>query len=118
MKDELLNILTPSQCLSQDELLAYMAGKLDAKEAHRVEAHLADCSFCQDALEGLAMLDNKEEIPKLTGELKQYAKSQLKKPHRPVRRPQNYFIGLVALVLFILLLIICVYYFYFFSIKK
>lgn len=39
--------------LTQQQLLSYHAGELDAAAMHRAERHLLDCELCSDALEGL-----------------------------------------------------------------
>jgi len=45
------------QHLNNEELIAYKLGNLSNKEMHRLELHLVDCELCNDALEGLANID-------------------------------------------------------------
>lgn len=47
------NILSHSDCLSQEQMQLYLENKLDQQETHAVESHITDCMFCSDALEGL-----------------------------------------------------------------
>ena len=47
------NILSHSDCLSQEQMQLYLENKLDQEQTHDVESHIADCMFCSDALEGL-----------------------------------------------------------------
>lgn len=39
-------------CLSLDEIKAYTANKLNEGDTHKVEAHMASCPLCNDAVEG------------------------------------------------------------------
>ena len=58
------NILDHRNCIPEDKLLEYIAGRLSPQEANRVEQHLLECELCSDALEGLKMLhpDKSKEI--------------------------------------------------------
>ncbi|MBP6624961.1 MAG: tetratricopeptide repeat protein [Chitinophagaceae bacterium] len=55
--NDLSDILNPSHCLSQTQLIAYIQQKLEREEVYLVESHLNDCPFCSDALEGLMESD-------------------------------------------------------------
>ena len=54
------NILSNSDCLSQEQMLLYLENKLEREAAHSAESHLIDCPFCSDALEGLQLSTSKE----------------------------------------------------------
>ncbi len=41
-------------CISEEMMLAYLEGKLNPSDQHRVEKHLLECDFCHDAFEGLS----------------------------------------------------------------
>lgn len=56
MKDA-KNILEKTECPSIDVLYNYVENKLSHKEKHQLEAHLNDCPFCNEALEGIASVD-------------------------------------------------------------
>ena len=43
--------------LTSEELVAYGQGNLSNREMHRLELHLINCSLCNDALEGIAGIE-------------------------------------------------------------
>ncbi|MBK7966093.1 MAG: hypothetical protein IPK10_12980 [Bacteroidetes bacterium] len=49
-------------CLSSQEMLDYTQGILSTQEQHRIEMHLLDCEFCADAIEGIVMMKNPNEL--------------------------------------------------------
>jgi hypothetical protein len=51
--NKLMDIWTPTTCLSKQQLLDYVQQKIDEEELHVVERHLIDCSLCSDAVDGL-----------------------------------------------------------------
>ena len=50
------NILSHSDCLTKEQMQAYLSNQLDKQAMHAVESHLTDCMFCSDAIEGLQIL--------------------------------------------------------------
>jgi TolA-binding protein len=46
-------IFDSGECLSLEEMQAYIDGSLSGAALNRVERHLLDCEMCEDALEGL-----------------------------------------------------------------
>lgn len=44
--------------LSREEFLAYYEQRLSSAEMHRIEKHLLECSFCDDALNGIVSSNN------------------------------------------------------------
>ncbi len=48
------------QHLTYEELVAYHQGYLGNSEMHRLETHLIDCPLCNEALEGLATIEETE----------------------------------------------------------
>lgn len=52
------SIVTPSQCLTKQQLLGYLQQTLERDEVYAIESHLNDCPFCNDALEGLMEADH------------------------------------------------------------
>ena len=54
-----LNIFEQTACLSDEQLLLYVSGKMNAEEKRKAELHLADCDMCADAVEGLQLTHNK-----------------------------------------------------------
>lgn len=62
---DLNHILSQSDCLSQEQMDAYLSENLNKEQTHAVECHLADCMFCSDAIDGLSILtpeENKQHI--------------------------------------------------------
>jgi TonB family protein len=43
--------------LTSEELVAYGQGNLSNREMHRLELHLINCEFCNEALEGIASIE-------------------------------------------------------------
>ncbi len=54
--------LPDEPCLTEAKLFAYLDEQLSPAEQHEAEAHLLDCAMCSDALEGLAMLQDRKAI--------------------------------------------------------
>ena len=44
--------------LTGEEILAYHNQKLSASEMHLIEKHLQECSFCEEAMNGVSKMDN------------------------------------------------------------
>ena len=59
IKMEIINF-NNDQHLNTEELIAYQQGTLSNKEMHRLELHFVDCVLCNEALEGLANIDEVE----------------------------------------------------------
>jgi len=58
MNDGYKNIMNDSgECLSEEQLKGYVQGILTPLETKQVELHLADCEFCNDAVDGLKQSD-------------------------------------------------------------
>ncbi len=47
-------------CLSEEQLLDYVQGNLSNKEKHEVEKHLLSCELCDEAVEGLLLLEEQK----------------------------------------------------------
>lgn len=60
----------PSQCLTREEMMAYLSGALSPVELHALEVHLSDCPFCSDALEGVESMENPSMFEDADHELK------------------------------------------------
>ncbi len=74
--NDLSDILNPSHCLSQTQLLAYIQQKLEREEVYAVESHLNDCPFCSEALEGFMEADIELSKQHLT-EVKKHVETKL-----------------------------------------
>ena len=52
--------------LTSEELMAYSQGNLSNREMHRLELHLINCELCNDALDGIASIEEKALNKSLT----------------------------------------------------
>lgn len=63
MADQFTYAELPSDpCLTQEQMLAYIDGKLSAADQHACEKHIADCNLCEDALEGLTLVKDRSVL--------------------------------------------------------
>ncbi|MGZ4117491.1 MAG: energy transducer TonB [Bacteroidia bacterium] len=63
MSEELKHkIYSATECLSEQTMFDYIDNKLSAKERHIVEKHMLDCELCQDAMEGLELVKDRNRI--------------------------------------------------------
>jgi len=69
MTEKLHTIFSSSGCPSGEDLQLYLQSKLPDEEAHRIEAHLADCEMCSDELEGLSLLKDPDRLPEIVENL-------------------------------------------------
>lgn len=51
--------------LSEEQLMRYQTGKMEAAEMHLIERHLLQCSLCSEAVEGYSLLDPSQAKPAL-----------------------------------------------------
>lgn len=54
--------LPSDPCLTQEQITAYIDGKLSAADQYVCEKHMADCAMCEDALEGLALVKDRSVL--------------------------------------------------------
>ena len=72
--------LKQDKCLSSSILLKYSDNILTEKENYQIEKHLLDCQMCQDVLDGILELPNKNKLPVIITQLNnQIDKKNLKK---------------------------------------
>lgn len=79
MSDELKNIFNTGECLTQNELFDYLAGRLHGERLRKAELHIADCELCADAVEGLSLLTETEQhssFENLDNRIKERVKEQ------------------------------------------
>lgn len=65
------NILSHSDCLTQEQMQSYLANALEKEQILQIENHITDCMFCSDALEGLQLVTDEESAAAI-GELKNH----------------------------------------------
>lgn len=93
--------------LSEEQLMAYLEGRLTGEEQHAVEALLAGEGMESDALEGLRDFDA-AEAQAVTGRLNRQLQQSLKKRKRTTRRgmmDQRW--GWMAIAIVLLLAMLC-----------
>ncbi|MCA6362827.1 MAG: hypothetical protein IM638_07290 [Bacteroidetes bacterium] len=54
-------LLPQSPCLTEEQLLAYIDGKMSAAEQHEAELHITDCAMCSDAVDGWHLVNDREK---------------------------------------------------------
>lgn len=63
--------------LNDEELLKYLEGQLDAAQQHELEKKMVDSSFIDDAVEGLAAFQSKEQLKAQVQQLNKNLQKQL-----------------------------------------
>lgn len=97
------NVLEEGNCLTQNQLLDYLAGSLNLIECHKVELHLVSCTLCQDALEGYSFLKDKDKVPLIVQQIQNQLRKELFS-HNSKNRKIKFNSWLTALVLIILII--------------
>nr|WP_240915333.1 zf-HC2 domain-containing protein [Chitinophaga oryziterrae] len=113
MNEEYNDLFTTTQCPSQQQLLDYVQGRLTPEQQHEVEMHLADCELCSEAVEGLATIKQKEQIPVW---LQQMRNQMLRKLRSRKRRKDHvaYYTQLAIIVIVILFILLAAFWAYHF----
>ena len=117
MNDNFRDIFVETSCISQQELLDYLQGKLGQDDRHRVETHLADCEFCSDALEGLSAITEKEKIPGVIRQMKWNVLQNLRRKNRK-KRKLEFYTSLVVITLTILFVALACFWIYHFVSRR
>jgi anti-sigma factor RsiW len=113
MNEEYNDLFTTTQCPSQQQLLDYVQGRLTPEQQHEVEMHLADCELCSEAVEGLAAIKQKEQIPVW---LQQMRNQMLRKLRSRKRRKDQvaWYTQLAIIVIVILFILLAAFWAYHF----
>jgi len=61
-----------SVCLSVDEMIDYLKNKLTVEQRRTFEAHLDECRLCGEAVEGVRLYPDKEELREIVGSPKNF----------------------------------------------
>lgn len=114
MNEAYNDLFTTTKCPTQQELLDYVQGRLTPQQQHEVEKHLADCTLCSEAVEGLAAFEQKEKIPVWLREMKW---QMLRKLRTRKRRKDlgTYYIQLAIIVIVILFFLLAAFWVFHFS---
>ena len=110
-------IFRETGCLSEQQLIDYLDGKLNEEETHAIEVHIADCDFCSDALEGLSAIENKREISLIVRQVHNQLRHELQS-HQSKTKKVKMYSWLAALVFIILLILLIAFMATYFSMKK
>jgi hypothetical protein len=90
--------------LTSEQMLKFLNHRLVGKELHEVEKHLVDCSFCNEALDGLKRVKKESALFSITDDLQKLARKR-----KLVKRKifsQFDLISLYGLIFLILFLIV------------
>lgn len=117
MNEDALHIFEETGCLSEQQLLDYLNGRLSDEEMHLTETHITGCEFCSDALEGLAEVKNRGQIPLIVRQLHHQLRHELQS-HQSKARKVKMYTWLSALVFVILLILLIAFMAIHFSLKK
>ena len=98
------HLFTPSGHLATEALLEYHAGRMDRDDCYAVEQHLAGCSLCSDALDGMEQVRRDGRTYRVLRELRTSVRRRLK--GRPARLPMVTRDAVAAIVFLILFLLI------------
>ena len=83
MHPDLLNILANTdQPIDNEQLIAYLTGKLSPAESQQVEAQLSAAGIDAEALEGLMMVQDRKRLPAIQHELDMFLKAQTSQPNK------------------------------------
>lgn len=110
------SIFEKRSCLSEQQLMDYLNGRLGKEQIHFVEAHIAGCDFCNDALEGLMQMQNKDQIPIIVRQIHNQVRHHLK-IRRQKKRKVKMYIWLSAVVLIILIILLIAFLAEFYTMK-
>ncbi len=83
------NIFQTGTCLNIEQMQAYIAGKLSAKEEHLFEKHINACAFCRDEFEGLLAMKNPASLPLIINELNKSIDKQIVTESKKTRNNRN-----------------------------
>ncbi|UYQ94719.1 zf-HC2 domain-containing protein [Chitinophaga horti] len=117
MNDNFRDIFVETSCVSQQELLDYLQGRLSDADRHRVEMHVADCPFCSDALEGLSAIPEKEKIPAVIRQMKWKVLQNLRRKNRR-KRSKEFYTSLAVTTLIILFIVLACFFAYHFMVRR
>lgn len=106
MRKGMSSIFEEQDCLSENQLMDYLNGRLSEQQMHSVEAHIADCDFCSDALDGLMQVQNKDQIPIIVRQIHNHVRHHLKMRRVRKKKVKMYvWLSAVVIILLIILLI-------------
>jgi hypothetical protein len=118
MHPDLLNILSHhDHPIDNEQLVAYLTGKLNAEESHKLESQLTEAGFDEDALEGLMMVQDKKKLSGVQLELNMFLKDKLSQPKKKKKRTPVISLPVLLLITggIIILILVAWYFLYYLS---
>lgn len=111
------SIFEETACLSEQQLRDYLSGKLSQAERHTIEMHLAGCTFCSEALEGLSQVSQKEQIPLIIKQIRNQFRHELQ-AHASKNKKLKLYIWLTVIIIVILAILLLAYFAINYTMKK
>jgi hypothetical protein len=115
MNNDRQKLLSQKDHLSYTELLAYHSHTLSPAEEHKIEKHLTDCTFCSEALNGLASMKMPLRYRSISDELKKKGRKKYWHLQRKIFPDQTV---IILLLLFVLSLAAILTYYFMIILKK
>ena len=80
---------TPSECVSSEQLAAYLDARLDEGERTVVEDHLAECAACREAVRDVRSIGLSTTIPLVPREVLESARGLVGRRTRPAEESRR-----------------------------
>lgn len=68
--------------LTGQEIIDYQNQKLSSAEMHRIEMHMQECSFCDEAMVGVSKMDESMRTPAIMRELRKKGRNKFKSKNK------------------------------------
>ena len=65
--------------LTGEEIFAYHSNQLSSQEMHRMEKHMQECSFCEEAMNGVSKMDDSLRSASVIRELRNKGRKKFNK---------------------------------------
>jgi hypothetical protein len=115
MNNDKQKLFSQEEHLSYSELLAYHSHMLSPAEEHKIEKHLTDCTFCSEALHGIAAMKIPLKYRSISDELKRKGRKKYWHLQRKIFPDQTV---IILLLLFVLSLAAILTYYFIIILKK
>jgi len=101
-KEKFHKIFEAGDCLSIEQMQAYLAGKLSAKEVYLFEKHLNACALCRDEFEGLQAMKKPEQLPKVIEKLNSEVDEFLLHNKKLAAKRKSIFLRIAAVIIILI----------------
>jgi len=99
-------IFSPSGHLTHEAMFRYHSHALNRDEQYAIEKHMAGCSLCAEAMEGIEKIRKEERYVHILDELRRAVRRRTR-PRKPLPFNQPYII--VGTIVFLILFLLIVY---------